>query len=928
MDEQEVINYWNEHNIPKKVLDINKGKKKFYFLDGPPYATGNIHMGTALNKILKDYYLRYFRMRGYDVWCQPGYDCHGLPIENKVEKKLGIRGKEEIEQKVGVKAFIEECKHFATQYIDVMSQQFNDLGVWMHWDNPYLTLHKSYMEGAWYTFKKTFEKGLLYKGKYPVHVCPRCETVVAYNEIEYETREDTAVYVKFKLKGKDNDYLLIWTTTPWTLPANTGVMVHPKYEYAKVETMAGNLWIAKELVPTVMEKLEMGYKILEVVKGKDMEGWEYEHPMDIPLQKGIQGRVVLSDRFVNLEDGTGLVHCAPGHGMEDYLVGKENGLAQLSPLGLDGRFDDSVGKYAGMFAKDADDVIIEDLRKEGYLLKAERFSHEYPMCWRCNSPLLFISVPQWFFKIDKEKLIEANKKANWVPKWAGKRFENWLESLSDWPISRQRYWGIPLPIWVCDKCDKVKVVGSAKELGVDLDDLHKPGIDEVTLQCECGGTMRRVPDVLDVWFDSGVAPWASLGYPNQKEPFESMWPVDFVLEGPDQTRGWWNSLTICGVITFDRVPFENVLQHGLVLSEKGVKMSKSKGNAIEPEEVIEKYSRDLLRYLFLRYDPSLDIDFSWDKAKELQKFFTILDNVFNFFTLYCKKSENFENMKPEDIWIISKVNSLLKQVDEYNKTFQGYKSIQAIENFVINDLSRWYIKLIRNRTWPTYEGKDKEAAFATLYYVLNRVALMLAPALPHKTEMYNLGVFGYETIHAQMLPEPEKIDETIERQMDIVREIVEAVNSARADAKIKLRWPVEKLVVVTDNEEVRKTVGELSELLMNVCNVKHISLNEEFEGTTSEFSSGKVIISKKPIMEEALASDVIRQIQAMRKKAGLKVGDEIKLTISGHELLEKIKPRVVDKVNAKEYIVGEVSGEQTAEIDFMGKTIKIGFSRV
>ena len=918
MGEQEIMDYWKARGMRKKALALNSGRKKYFFLDGPPYATGYIHMGTAFNKILKDYYIRYRRMRGYDVWAQPGYDTHGLPIEVKVEKQLGLKGKEEIE-KIGIAKFNSECANFATKYIDVMSQQFDNLGVWMDWENPYVTLKNDYIESTWHTFKMAFEKGLLYKGEYPLHVCPSCQTVVAFNEIEYERRKDTSAYVKFKLKGKD-EYLLIWTTTPWTLPANSGVMANPKYDYVLAETMAGKMWMAKELLPAVMEKAELGYKIIREIKGAEMDGWEYEHPLDIPLQKGVNNHVVMSERYVHLEEGTGLVHAAPGHGEEDWHVGKEAGLAVLCPVKIDGTFNDKVGKYSGKKVLDANGEIVNDLRESGQLLMAVEFEHDYPMCWRCHSPLLFLTRPQWFFKVGdmKAELLKQNEATPWVPAWAGKRFDNWLQGLGDWPISRQRYWGIPLPIWECPECGEVKVVGSTDELPEVPEDLHRPYIDDIKLKCKCGAEMKRVPDVLAVWFDSGNAPWASLGYPKKKEPFESLWPVDFVLEGPDQTRGWWNSLSICGYITMGRMPFEHIVQHGLVLSEGGVKMSKSRGNVVKPEDVIEKHSRDTLRYYLLHFDPSADFDWSWGKVDEARKFFSIIGNSFNFFKLYCKKAE-LKSPRPEDLWILSRINSIVQQATEYNNAFFGYKAVNAVSDFVINDLSRWYIKLIRERTWPSYSGEGKEDAFATLYYVLDRVNRMLAPAIPFMAEDFNLSIFGEESVHLMPWPEPEGkwLDKPLEEEMAKVREIVEAVATMRHDAGVKLRWPL-RLLTVPGGGLSQRAAERFGDVLKSQCNVKGIAVGEKLLLDTQ---------MDEELLTEALASDIARRVQSMRKKMGLKVADEISLFVSGHGLAKNALPMVAAKVNAPEATVGE-GGEETSKLIFQGKEVSVGVGRL
>ncbi|MEM4330673.1 MAG: class I tRNA ligase family protein [Candidatus Pacearchaeota archaeon] len=492
--EKEILDFWSSNKIYEKRKKKNKRGKKFYLPDGPPYATGNIHLGTALNKISKDIIMRYKRLRGFDVFDRPGYDTHGVPIEFKVEKEIGSKCREDIE-KFGIKNFVERCKEFATKYINVMNSEFINLGVWMNWENPYITLTDEYIEKIWETFKFADSKNLLYLGRYPVHVCPRCSTAVAFNEIEYVKQDDNSIYVKFPLIEKENTFLIIWTTTPWTLPANTGVMVHPDYLYQEIELSSGERWIiAKELVPKIMTLLEKGYTVKSEFFGREIKGLKYSNPLSKYLNLKLLNsyRVVLSARYVNLEEGTGLVHCAPGHGKEDYEVGKEEGLEILSPVNMEGFLTEEAGKYAGKRAREVDNEIIEDLEKDGFLILKQKYNHDYPVCWRCKTPLLMISIPQWFFKISefREALLKYNEEVYWTPSWAKLRMKAWLESLSDWPVSRRRYWGTPLPIWICDKCQERKVVGSKKELeslsSKKLTSLHKPEIDEIEWNCKCG----------------------------------------------------------------------------------------------------------------------------------------------------------------------------------------------------------------------------------------------------------------------------------------------------------------------------------------------------------------------------------------------------------------------------------------------------------
>ncbi|MEM5878105.1 MAG: isoleucine--tRNA ligase [Candidatus Aenigmatarchaeota archaeon] len=945
--ELEIKTFWEKNKIQSKARKRNLGKKKFYFLDGPPYATGYIHIGTAWNKIIKDSYLRYRRMKGYDVWDRPGYDTHGLPIENKVEQKLGLRSKSDIE-KMGIENFNKECRKFATQFIDIMNKQFEDLGAWMDWDNPYLTLDNQYIEGAWHTFKVGFEKGLLYKDIYPVHVCTRCETAVAYNEIEYMQLTDPSVYIKFPVYGKENEFLVVWTTTPWTLPSNTGIMVKPSADYVYVKVGTETLIIAEARLQTVMEKSGLsGYRIIKKVKGKDLEGLRYEHPLAevFPFIRKIQNghRVVLSEQYVSMEEGTGLVHTAPGHGQEDYKVGKENNLPIISPLKMNGTFNNNCGRFAGKLAKASDDEIIEEFNVRGLLLHKEKITHEYPKCWRCSTPLLYMSVPQWFFKVTtiRDKLLEENNKVKWYPEWAGKRFENWLENLGDWPISRQRYWGIPLPIWECERCGKMKIFESRDELPVKVDDLHRPFIDQVKITCECKGDMKRVPDVLDVWFDSGLAAWSSLDYPRDKEKFKRLWPCDFQVEGPDQIRGWWNSQIITSYITFGQAPFTNILFHGFVLDAHGNKMSKSKGNIVQPEDVIKKYGRDVLRFYLLSSPAWDDFYFNWKDTENVAKSLNILRNTFNFVKTYSQKTTKKPELKIEDKWILSRLNSVLSEYDTNLQNYNIHKSVQILQEFILNDFSRWYIKLVRDRVWPTYEKSDKIAAFYTLNKVSEALLKMLAPITPFLSEYYYQQLFKgeSESVHMTDLPIPDKklINLELEKQMKIARDIFEASTNIRQKEKIKLKWPLKRLVVISNSKDVLDTIKNLQDVLKFSCNVKDVVVTKKLpKGKFSEaiLENLKLYLDLEKdenIYAEMLYREVVRSIQETRKKNSFVISDSIELSISSdkktEDMIKKFVKDLEKEVGAKSVSFGKLKGKYTSKVDLDDITIQIAFDK-
>ncbi|ASJ03378.1 isoleucine--tRNA ligase [Thermococcus profundus] len=876
--EEKIERFWQENDTYRKVKELRENGPKYYFLDGPPYVSGAIHLGTAWNKIIKDMVIRFRSMQGYNVRRQPGFDMHGLPIEVKVEQALGLKIKKDIETKVGVDNFIKKCKEFALNNLKVMTEQFKQLGVWMDWDSPYMTIKNEYIESGWFTLKRAWEKGLLEKDKRVLHWCPRCETALAEHEVrgEYKIRKDPSIYVKFPVEGKDNEYLLIWTTTPWTLPANLAVAAHPEYEYAKVkvETEKGEeYWImAKALVERVLNEAGVKGEIVEEFKGEELEGIRYIHVLmdEYPVQREFHEkyewahRVILSEH-VTLEDGTGLVHTAPGHGEEDFEVGKKYGLPIYSPVDDEGRYTE--GKWKGVYVKEADPEIIEYLKEKGYLVKAGEIEHKYPHCWRCKTPLIFRATDQWFLKVSKVKdkiIAENDEKVTWYPDWVKVRYDNGVMNSGDWVISRQRYWGIPLPIWQAED-GEIYVVGSFKELveksvaleingeRIELpesyeeklkviedklgpEDLHRPYVDAFIIKVN-GKEMRRVKDVVDVWFDSGIASWASLDYPREEELFEKLWPADFIVEGEDQVTKWFYSQQAASVIAFDTVPYRKVAMHGYVLDEKGDKMSKSLGNIIRPEEVVQKEGRDPFRfYMLWATNPWENLRFSWKGLAQVKRMLNILWNVYVLSATYMSL-DSFDPTKlnpeelpfrEEDRWILSRVNSLIGEVTEGIETFRLTRATRAIYNFVVEDLSRWYIRLIRKRMWVEGDDPDKLAAYYTVWKVFDVLLRLMAPFTPYIAEEIYQNLLrpfvGAESVHMLDWPKADEnaIDEELEREMEYVRRIVEAGSSARQRAKIKLRYPVRRIVVETEDETVKKAVERLNRLLKDQLNAKEV----------------------------------------------------------------------------------------------------------
>lgn len=861
--ENKIQRFWQEQNIYDKTSKLRENKPRYSFLDGPPYCSGRIHLGTAWNKTIKDAFLRYKSMSGYSLRRQAGWDTHGLPIEHKVEQLLEIKSKQEIEEKYGIDNFVEKCKEFAIKNKEDMTEQFKSMGIWMDWEDPYVTYDNSYMESCWWTLKKADERDLLVQDKRVITWCPQCETALANAEIEYDEIQDPSIYVKFELVNQEFDvpsYVLIWTTTPWTIPANMAVSVHPEFEYSyiKVSDDEGKqeiLLMATGLIDSLFE--EDQYEIIKTVTGESLDGLEYLHPLreEVPLQAEFSHRIILGDH-VTLEDGTGCVHTAPGHGPEDYEVGVKNGIEVFCPVGENGCYTEEAGKYAGCGVKDANPEITHDLYHNGALLKEGTIDHRVGLCWRCKTPIIYIATKQWFIKVTeiKDQMLEQVDAVEWVPSWAGEsRFKDWVSNARDWTISRQRYWGIPIPIWTCEECDSKVVVGSKQELkelsGDDTltgDFVHRPHVDNITIPCECGHDMHRVPDVLDVWIDSGVAGWAALHYPqDSSENFEDWFPYDFITEGHDQTRGWFYSQLGLGVAAFGKAPYKKVLMHGFTLDDKGQKMSKSIGNVVSPEEVIEKYSADTLRFYLLDANkPWDDLKFNWDEVQNSSKLFNILWNVYYFSTTYMSL-DNFDptahnkedlTFRQEDLWIRSRVNTLIKSVSEDIESLVFNRATEKITEFVLEDLSRWYVRLIRGRTWVESDDPDKLGAYYTLYYTLKDLIRVLAPIAPHVTEeIYQNLVRGVEcdapeSVHMLDWEYDEtEIDTDLEENMTHIRDILEASAHARDVARFKLRWPVQNITVVTESDEVKSAIESLEPVLLEQANSKKVTIETELE---------------------------------------------------------------------------------------------------
>lgn len=915
--EAEVLKFWKENDIANKCISNREGCDTFTFYDGPPTANGKPHIGHVLTRVIKDMLPRYQSMKGKKVLRKAGWDTHGLPVELEVEKLLGLDGKEQIE-KYGIEPFIKKCRESVWKYKG-MWEEFSDVvGFWADMEHPYITYENDYIESVWWALNEIWKKGLLYKGHKVVPYCPRCGTPLSSHEVAqgYKDVKERSAMVKFKAKDEDNTYFLAWTTTPWTLPSNLGLVVNPEVDYVKVSYEGQNLIMAEALVESVFANKEGEHPVLERFKGKALEYREYE-----PLYPYAEGKIkkkafyVMCDGYVTTSDGTGIVHTAPAFGEDDARVCRAYDMPFVQFVDAKGNMTEDTD-WPGTFVKDADPLILDDLKAAGKLFKAPKFEHSYPHCWRCDTPLIYYARESWFIKMTavKEQLIANNNTINWIPDAIGKgRFGEWLEHVQDWGISRNRYWGTPLNVWECS-CGHQHSIGSIAELKSMSDncpediELHRPYIDAVTIKCpECGGEMKRVPEVIDCWFDSGSMPFAQWHYPfENKEIFDERYPADFISEAVDQTRGWFYSLLAISTLLFDNASYKNVIVLGHVQDKDGKKMSKSKGNAVDPMDALRKHGADAIRWYFYENSaPWLPNRFHDDAVQEGQrKFMGTLWNTYAFYVLYAN-IDNFDATKYEleydklsvmDKWLLSRLNTLIKAVDNNLANYKVTETAKVLQDFV-DELSNWYVRRSRERFWGKDMNQDKINAYMTLYTALTTVVKLAAPMVPFITEsIYRNLVCSVDdkapiSVHLCDFPVANEafIDTELEAEMELVLEIVVLGRAARNASNIKNRQPIGNMYVKAD----RQLDDFFKEIVASELNLKAVSFKDDMEEYLSySFKPQFKVLGPKVGKQIGEVKAALAGINGHAAKAELESTGKLKLTLKSGEV--ELLPEDVD----------------------------------
>jgi len=908
--EEEILKYWDRGRIFQKSVEGRPDDNNFVFFEGPPTANGRPGVHHAMSRTIKDLICRYKTMRGYRVVRKAGWDTHGLPVEIEVEQQLGLDGKDQIE-KYGIARFNEECKKSVFRYLDEWHDFTKRLGYWLDLENPYVTCTNEYIESVWWILKQFWDRDMLYEGHKIVPYCPRCGTSLSSHEVSqgYQDVSDPSIFIKLKLVDEDA-YFLVWTTTPWTLLSNVALAVGPDYDYVKVKNNGDVLILAEALLGVLDGETE----VIERLKGADLIGKRYE-PCFHYFKDAEGGFRVIGGDFVTLTEGTGIVHIAPAFGEDDYQVGKKENLPFLQPVNEQGRFTEKIDRWAGRFIKDADPEIIADLEERGILYKKGEITHSYPFCWRCKSPLVYYARRSWYIKTTafKDLLIEANSKVEWYPPEIGEnRFARWLEGNVDWALSRERYWGTPLNIWICQSCGEKFCIGDLEELKSISEplpedfDLHRPFIDELDVGCpECGGKMERVPEVIDCWFDSGSMPFAQYHYPMQNmDVFREQYPADFISEGVDQSRGWFYSLLVIGAFLTKQSPYKRVLPHGMILDVEGQKMSKSRGNAVYASDVLKRFGADALRwYLMTSGAPWLPKRFDPEALKDsANRFLGTLRNLYNFYAMYAEidrfvPTGELNTANTLDRWILSRFNSTVKDVTEALDNYELTRAARLIQTFVVDELSNWYLRRSRRRFWKNEMSEDKLSAYETFYHVLLGVSRLVAPYVPFIADAIymNLKVFDYASdnicdsecvsVHLEDFPKADvsMVDSELEEKMQGVLKAVTLGRAVRNKAGIKVRTPLAEMFVSADAERDIIWMGdkELVSLVKDELNLKELTLLEDTDKFISFHAKPNYALLGKKLGKNM--KDVAREIEALDNEGVKQLIDrgEIELQVGG-----------------------------------------------
>ena len=948
-NEEYVLDYWRRNGTNAKVREKNKGNKPFYFLDGPPFVSGDLHPAQIWTKAMKDAAIRYKRYMGFDVVDRAGYDVHGLPVENRLEKELGVQSKKEIEQKIGIERFTDECKAYVEKYIGRMDADYERFGISLDFKNPYLPYSKEYILTAWQLFKRMADRGFLYSGKRTLIYCPHCETPLSQGsmEVEYKDVDDPSIYVAFAIDGKaskpkveipEGTFLVIWTTTPWTLPSNVAIAVNPKYLYVLADAEGKKLILAKDRVDSFTAATGLSLSILGEFYGSQLEHVYYISPLEgkVPKQKELRKyhRIIFSESLVSMGEGTGLVHMAPGNGIDDYAVGMLNHLPIFSPVTPDARYSDDAGEYRGISVPaEANGVVISDLERSGALLKRESIRHSYPYCWRCSSKLIFLATDQWFMNVQriKARMIKQNEKVTWHPAEVQSWQRSVLENSPDWCISRQRYWGIPMPIWICTKCGKRRIVGSMEELAENavngkeaaaLENLHRPHIDKILLKCECGGESRRIPDILDVWFDSGITFRASI----TEAQFERLFPVDLILEYVEQIRAWFQYLMKCGMMGYGKIPFRHVMVHGIMAGTDGRKMSKSFGNFRPLSEITKMFTADAYRFWSIDHQPILNRNLNEQEIRDSGKMIIMLYNISNLYSEYSAaigyrpqkvmKPRKSEGMDPEDAWILSRMNQTILEVTSGMEQYEFYKAAASARKFVIEDLSRFYLKMAKKSV--LYSGRKKaKMTIEIINYLLYNTLILLSPLIPFATEKIYLETYGNpeepqnaavpqrppsgrESIFLEEWPRANErlINPGLEADFLIAIDSITAVLNAREKAGIRLRQPLAGAVLTISSDSAISSLQRLIYLVEEYTNIRKVSL---MQGSSAKKEARPVFARIGPAFKENAAA-VAEAIKAGNAEEMLAA-----ITSTGHYLLHTQKGTF--EISAEHFTVLETASD-------------------